>query len=89
VSEVVVGAAADESHVAGCELDRCFWLVEPEPGLSADDRVDRELDRARQADPPRRARDRSSENAAGCACARQMLFEEIHHLRVSRIKWGV
>ena len=48
VSEVVVGAAADERKVAGRELERRVWIVEPQPRASLDNGMHRQRDRAGQ-----------------------------------------
>jgi hypothetical protein len=54
VREVMVGAAPNECQITGRELDRGVRVVEPQSGPALNDGVDRQLDGAGQAQPPRR-----------------------------------
>ncbi len=84
VSDVVVGAATDERDVAGSELERRVWIVEPQPRPSLDNGMHRQLDRAGQPQPPRWLGHRPGKDAAGGASDRQVVLQKIHEMSVSR-----
>jgi hypothetical protein len=83
VSDVVVGAAADERHVAGRELERRVWIVEPQPRPSLDNGMHRQLDCARQPQAPWRLRDRPGKDAAGGASSVEVILQNVHDMSVS------
>lgn len=84
MSDVVVGAAADERHVAGRELKRRVWIVEPQPRPSLDNGMHRQLDGARQPQAPRRLGHRPGKDAAGGASSGKVILQNVHDMSVSR-----
>jgi hypothetical protein len=83
VSDVVVGAAADERHVAGRELERRVWIVEPQPRPSLDNGMHRQLDGARQPQAPRRLGHRPGKDATGGASPGEVVLQNVHNTSVS------
>lgn len=84
MSDVVVGAAADERHVAGRELERRVWIVEPQPRPSLEDGMHRQLDRAGQPQAPRRLCHGPREDAAGGTSPGKVFLQNVHDMSVSR-----
>jgi hypothetical protein len=84
VSEVVVGAAPDERHVAGRELERGLRIVEPQPRPSLDNGMHRQLDGAGQPQPPRRLGHRPGKDAAGGASPGKVILQNVHDMSVLR-----
>jgi uncharacterized protein YbjT (DUF2867 family) len=84
VSDVVVGAAADERHVTGRELERGLRIVEPQPRPSLDDGMHRQLDGAGQPQAPRRLGHRPGKDAAGGARPGKVILQNVHDVSVSR-----
>ena len=82
--DVVVGAAPDERQVAGSELERRLRIVEPQPGPSLHNGMHRQLDGARQPQPPRRLGHRPGKDAAGGASPRKVILQKVHNMSVSR-----
>src|SRR5947209_8376516 len=89
VSDVVVGAATDERHVAGREFKRGLGIVEPQPGPSLDNGMHRQLDGAGQQQAPRRLGHRPGKDAAGGASPDKMILQNVHDMSVSRNKSSV
>ena len=46
IGKVMVRPTPNEQDVPGSHFNRCVRVVEPQPGASLDDGVDRKLDRA-------------------------------------------
>ena len=84
MSDVVVGPAADERHVAGSELERGLRIVEPQPRPSLDNGMHRKLDGAGQPQAPRRLGHRPGKDAAGGASPGKMVLQNVHEMSVSR-----
>src|SRR5260221_3787420 len=84
VSDVVVGAAADECNVAGRELERGLRIVEPQPRPSLDNGMQRQRDGAGQPQAPRGLGHRPGEDAAGGAGPGQVILQNVHNMSVSR-----
>jgi uncharacterized protein YbjT (DUF2867 family) len=89
VSDVVVGAAADERKVAGCELERHVWIVEPQPRPSLDNGMHRQLDRAGQPQAPWRLGNRPGKDAPGGASDSEVILQNVHDMSVSHKEWSV
>ena len=83
VSDVVVGAAADERHLAVRELERGLRIVEPQPRPSLDNGMHRQLDGAGQPQAPRRLGHRPGKNAAGGASPGKVILQNVHDMSVS------
>ena len=84
VSEVVVGAAPDERHVAGREFERGLRIVEPQPRPSLDNGMQRQRDGAGQPQAPRRLGHRLGEDAAGGAGPGEVILQNVHDMSVLR-----
>jgi uncharacterized protein YbjT (DUF2867 family) len=83
VSDVVVGAAADERKVAGRELERRVWVVEPQPRPSLDDGMYRQRDDAWQPQSPRRLGHRPGKHAARGASDGEVILQNVDGMSVS------
>lgn len=84
VSDVVVGAATDERHVAGRESERGLRIVEPQPRPSLDNGMHRQLDGAGKPQSPRRLGHRPGKDAAGGAGPGKVILQNVHNMSVLR-----
>ncbi len=84
MSDVVVGSAPDERHVAGREFERGLRIVEPQPRPSLDNGMHRQLDGAGQAQPPWRLGHRPGKDAAGGTGPGKVILQNVHNMSVSR-----
>src|ERR1700752_2948163 len=78
VSDVVVGSAAHEGHLAGDQFYRAAVVVEPHPASAADHGVDGELDGADQPYPPWGHGDRAGEDRTVGAGTRKVITQYVH-----------
>jgi len=83
VSDVVVGSAAYEGHLAGDELHRAALVVEPHPASAADHGVDGELDGADQSQSPWWLGDRAGEDSTVGAGTREAVTQYVHVFSIS------
>nr|WP_252124982.1 hypothetical protein [Streptomyces sp. MBT84] len=83
MADVVIGAAADERHLARHEFHRAGGVVEPQPSPAPDDGVHKPLDRAGRPQPPRRLGHRPGEDGAGGACPRKAIVQYVHATNIS------
>jgi uncharacterized protein YbjT (DUF2867 family) len=82
VSDVVVGAAPDERHVAGCKFERGLRVIEPQPRPSLDDGMHRQLDGAGQPQAPRRLGHRPGKDAAAGTGPGEVILQNVHDMSV-------